>query len=154
MFLYVLYEWYVVGFYHASFKQLPTCAMSQFDNRHTGHCYDCTKPFRIPLLVATNPAKDILRKSVDPPPSHPLLRQHRRLKWSYITSAESRCWHASWYPWCQWIWEFILKKFITCYECIPLQLFRSAVWTGYPGWRQYISTNPNLEHEFLWSFFE
>ena len=69
MFLYVLYEWYVVGFYHVSFKQLPTCAMSQFDNRHTRHCYDCTKPFRLPLLVATNPAKDILRKSVDPPPS-------------------------------------------------------------------------------------
>ena len=67
MFLYVLYEWYVVGFYHVSFKQLPTCAMSQFDNRHTRHCYDCTKPFRLPLLVATNPAKDILRKSVDPP---------------------------------------------------------------------------------------
>ena len=55
--------------------------MSQFDNRHTGHCFDCTKPFRIPLLVATNPAKDILRKNFKRftgtdisellPPAHP-----------------------------------------------------------------------------------
>ena len=169
MFLYVLY---VVGFYHVSFKQLPTCAMSQFDNRHTGHCYDCTKPFRLPLLVATNPAKDILRKSVDPPPSPlplpPLLRlppeqclkeyhydcKKRLSKNSTVClihccdntddcnggTSRQRNLVADMLPGIRDANEFespflrtrcrttvYYVKFITCYDCIPLQLFRSAV---------------------------